>query len=627
MSISFLSRDRRVLVGFFLLILLGIVQLTALQANFSLASPEPAEKIEEYIRQLQAPEGKVKHLFTINPGGPIFELSAPMKALIKQGNTIQARLLRELKDAGHRNEVALILANVGDKDALQPLIELLPTAEKLTKEETFSTMCLLYALWQLTGKELGIHHKWSPAYTPQFRKQWLSWYTSNKDYLYTPTTPKLTAYRWGRDAILVDVEAKLARRPTAEYRKEHPWINYAEIKNWRDDQAYEKKLKDFCFSLIVNLCWNPNGHTPAEAIPALARLSDPRALAALHQLSTFAESLDEYLCFNLIWRLEERGDPSSLPYLKDLQKLATRKEQADALEQRRQGVIERNRLLKKYGDELKGKHLDGGQIDFIWCLEYSDGVKALLAKLRDRNNDHWLPRYLRVAAYVNEESVRACLKDMTRDDTRDERAQTMAHGALAQQGDKESLEQLKRSLTHKKPGVRLAAAEGLWHLGNREGFRTLLDLLELRPLEENGEAGRGGKGSEKDEPNVKIIRTACKILGEMGDRSAIKALQSLLPQNLNGVLAGRGSGTGWPGRPDVVALAKLGDFSGIDVLRASIRKGDPLNVTGTWVSGGDFVEIGLKRFIPELLPLFEERDEGKRVQAAQAILILLERGK
>ena len=90
---------------------------------------------------------------------------------------------------------------------------------------------------------------------------------------------------------------------------------------------------------------------------------------------------------------------------------------------------------------------------------------------------------------------------------------------------------------------------------------------------------------------------------------------------------GRGSGTGWFGRPDAVALAKPGDFLGIGVLRASIIKGDPLGVVGDWCFKGDFVEIGLKRFIPEILPMLESRDEDKRALAAQAILLLLENAR
>ena len=175
--------------------------------------------------------------------------------------------------------------------------------------------------------------------------------------------------------------------------------------------------------------------------------------------------------------------------------------------------------------------------------------------------------------------------------------------------------------------MRFAAAEGLWKLGHRDGFQALVELLDVRPVESGGEGGTVGEGSllkvtASRGTNVEIIRSACKVLGEMGDRSAAEALKTLLPLNLNGVLGG-GSGTGWMGRPDAVALAKLGDFSGIAVLRASIDGGDRLDIA----SSGNFVEIGLKRLIPELLPLLEHDNDRKRVLAAREILLLLERGK
>jgi HEAT repeat protein len=299
---------------------------------------------------------------------------------------------------------------------------------------------------------------------------------------------------------------------------------------------------------------------------------------------------------------------------------------------RRAYALERLRLLEKYPRELEGKPFDAeDQMGFMRCLDGAAGVERLVANLRNRKYDVFLSSYLRVARYVDREPVRACLKKITRDDSRDERAKTMAHGALARLGDKDSLDHLKRSLTHKHPGVRLAAAEGLWNLGNREGFQTLVDLLALRPIETGGEGVTVGDGSftvtAVREPNVEYIRAACDILGEMGDRAAVEPLKRLLPLNLNGILGGGGSGCGWSGRPDVVALAKLGDFSGIDVLRAAIARGDRLGVVGDWCRTGDFVAVGLKRFIPDILPLLDHRDESKRVQAAQAILLLFERGK
>jgi HEAT repeat protein len=221
---------------------------------------------------------------------------------------------------------------------------------------------------------------------------------------------------------------------------------------------------------------------------------------------------------------------------------------------------------------------------------------------------------------------------MASDKSRDDKARTLVHGAFARLGEKDSLEHLERSLTHKEPGVRLAAAESLWHLGNRDGLKALVELVGLRPIASGGEGVTTGDGliikvTTIEGANLDYIRSACEILGEMGDRSAVEPLKALLPLNLNGALATGGSGTGWSGRPDAVALAKLGDFSGMAILRASISKGDPLGAAGSWGQIGDFAEIGLKRFIPDLFPLLKDRDERKRVQAAQAILILLERGR
>jgi hypothetical protein len=596
----------------------------------ALPEPSPPGAVDLDIRRLAAPEGRAKYLFDFNPGGPVFEYSAPMKNLVARGSAAQPRLLGALQDPHVRNEVALILSRVGDKDALPHLIELLPTTAELTDEERFTTKCLLYALWQLTGMELGIHHKFNPAYTPEFRAQWWAWYESNRDYLYTPPAPKKTAYGWGRDRVLVDIEAKLVGRPTAAYRAEHPWIDFEEIRHWRDDPAYEQKLKDFCLSMVVNLSWNAYGFAPREAVRALGRVRDPRALTTLHALCALAEDADD--AHDLIWTLDERGDPSSIPVIEKIPRPKNPRWKEDGDNPRRAYALERLRLLEKYRQQLQGKPFDAEhQMDFMRCLEGAKGVERLVAKLRDRKYDVFLSRYLRVAAYVDREPVRACLKEMSRDAARGDRARTMVHGALAKLGEKDSIDHLKQALTHKHPGVRLAAAEGLWGLGSREGFKTLLEILDVRPIETGGEGVQVGEGTltvtALQGANVEYIRDACAILGEMGDRSAVEPLKWVLPLNLNGILGGGGSGSGWEGRPDAVALAKLGDFSGLAILRESIRRGDRLNVVGSWGSTGDFVAIGLRRLIPELLPMLDHHDESKRVQAAQAILLLLEGGK
>jgi hypothetical protein len=142
MRISFLFCRWRVVASFIVFILLLMCQPTV-QMIHSIENTRPSDRIDSFVRQLHAPEGKVKYLFTISPGGPVFEHSAPMQKLVEQGNAVQPRLLPELKDARIRNEVALILAETGDKDALPHLIEFLPTKEKLTEEEGFGQVAAL----------------------------------------------------------------------------------------------------------------------------------------------------------------------------------------------------------------------------------------------------------------------------------------------------------------------------------------------------------------------------------------------------------------------------------------------------------------------------------------------------
>jgi hypothetical protein len=394
--------------------------------------------VDSLIHQLDAPDGKVKYLFSINPGGPIFELSVPMKKLVEKGRGIQPGLLNELKDPRRHNEVALVLARIGDKDALPGLIEGLPTKEKLTADEDFTCMRFLYALWQLTGMELGIHHKFSPKYTPEFRANWQAWYEANKDYLYSPSKPRLTTYSWGWDRVLVDQEAKLAAMPTDVYRREHAWIPYEEIKIWRNAPDYEQKLKNFCFSIILNLTWNPHGLNTGEGLPSLRRVRDPRALSALHTLCGMA---DVSIARVLIWVLGEKGNPSSIPYLEKIPRSKDEETRSDSIERARLDAIRRIRLLQKYSKELEGKPFDTEQQTyFMECLEGPKGVEDLIAWMCKPDQDCFLPLYLRVAAYVDQEPTRSFLRDMVRDNSRNDRSKAMVHAALAQLGEKDSVD-------------------------------------------------------------------------------------------------------------------------------------------------------------------------------------------
>jgi hypothetical protein len=226
MKTSTCTRARRVIVGLFAIGLLLAAWRPIFQTALQAGDAEPPGTVDDLIFQLQAPEGKVAFFGCINPGGPVFMFSAPMKKLAERGSAIQYRLLPHLKDPRIRNEIALILGEVGDKKAVPNLIDALPTKGQLTDDEQFSTLCILDSMWRLTGMQLGISSKFQPKYTPEFRARWQAWYLANKPFFYTPTKSELDAGCTFRYRVAVDFEAKYAATPTAVYRKVHPWITH-----------------------------------------------------------------------------------------------------------------------------------------------------------------------------------------------------------------------------------------------------------------------------------------------------------------------------------------------------------------------------------------------------------------
>lgn len=591
--------------------------------------PESTDSVDNLIRQLSTPAGKAQYHGFLNPGGPIFLPSPAMTELIARGRAIQPRLIETLGNPEFRNEVALVLAEVGDKEALPRLIEYLPSKETLSEEEDYSTMCLLYALRGLTGLQLGISSKFGPHYTPETQALWRRWYETNRDYLYSPPLMKVPFPGQDPIPVLVDVEAKLAGRPTEVYRKENPWVSYDEIKTWRDDPDYVGKLKTFCYSVILNPRSGGDQYTSRDTLWALVHVRDSRATAALHAFC--ARATDAATADDLLWAIAERADPAFLPFIENAPRSEDPRIEAERFGPRRRRAAEQIRLLNKYRAELTDIPLDlEWQKLIAECRESQAGVDRLLGCLRKRNDS--LSDYLRVAGYVDREPVRNCLKDLANDKTISDQSRMHAYAALARLKEPGFPDHLREGLLHKHPGVRLAAAEGLWRVGNREGYKTLLNILDVRPVETGSEGVEIGNGSiitvsALRDTNVELIRDACRLLGEMGDRSAIEPLKRVLALNLNGVNGSGGSGTCWPGRPDAVALARLGDDSGIGVLRASLENGDRVDVLGSWWHCGDYVKIGEKRYIPDLVPMLEHHDQGKQILAAREILLLLENGR
>ncbi len=591
-----------------------LVPLAVLLSEFSTkeSGATPFDRaVTRHIELLTKPEGKVQSMGFINPGGLWLIESPAMDWLVAQGPAVQPRILQALDDPRSRREAALVLGEIGDGDSVARLIELLPERGELDGDEGFTTDCVLRSLNRLTGERFGVHTKFYRDYAPSVRREWQEWHSANKDYL-------VRNHSDSGSRMIVDGEAKFARRPASEYRREFPRVHFNEIARWRNDADYERRLKAFCFTLLVDAVSDDR-----EAKRALSELEDSRSQSILHELCRSAK--DTIAAHDLIHILGEQGNPTSIPLLEAIPK------STDWADESRTYAIERIRHFIRYGDRLNGISMDrGNQFHFLRCLAEPKAVEKLIADIGDAKRDSFLSSDLEVAAHLDREPVRECLKRLTKDSSRDPAVRTKAHAALARLGELMSRDHLFHSLSDPHPGVRLAAAEGLWRLGRRDGFSTLVDLLSLRPIETGGEGVSAGNGILKVEAvrggNIERIRTACEILGEMGDRRAIPALKSLLGENLNGVLGGGGSGSGWAGRPDVVALARMGDFSGIELLRESIRHDDRLDVL-RWYRGSDYGEIGIRRFIPDLLPLLNSRKPDKRIEAAREILLLFQRGR
>jgi HEAT repeat protein len=573
--------------------------------------------VDDEIRQLHTPKGKLEYVAWMVPGGAWFHYSEPMNALIAHGNAIQPRLLAELDDSRIRNSVVVILSEIGDKDVLPFLIDRLPTTDALTNEQRDMTVCLLTALQRLTGTDLYTLDRFGLEYRVEFRTRWRKWYDGNRDYLYLPSSA--SPFDVGsRTRVAIDWEAKLAGVPTASYRELHPWVRFDEIETWRDDARYWKKLEDYCYAVILNEDW----------YDALGPLRNPRILPTIRARCRLPMS--PYTADSLIRLLGDRDDPTLLPMIENFPRSNIDPSEGDWYAERRTRIISWLRSLEKMRREHSFVPHETDRFDaYARYLADAEDADQLVAEMRDRKNDWNIESLLQSAGYIDRAPVRSFLKEMIGDATRDDRTKALAHGALARLGEKSSVDTLRRSLNHSDSRVRLAAAECLWRMGMRDGFQTLIDLLALRSLESGREGVAVGESgftvTALRGTKVEVIRRACKILGEMGDPRAIEPLANLQTVNLNGVSISGGSGTGWPGRPDIVARAKLGDYSGVPYLRESVHNYNRLDVVRT--GGGDYLEIGLKKFIPDIFPELGHHDTYRRMTAAQNILLLLERGK
>ncbi len=172
------------------------------------------------------------------------------------------------------------------------------------------------------------------------------------------------------------------------------------------------------------------------------------------------------------------------------------------------------------------------------------------------------------------------------------------------------MERLRGRLEDRAPLVRVEAATELWEQGRKDGVPILLEALSLRPL--RGE-------------NLEAVRRACEPLGKMRASAAVKPLRALLSEDLS--RTGSPSHGLWPGRPDAVALARMGDEEGIRFLERTLSEGDAWKVVGRWPATGDIEAVGLRRLLSRMVPFLGAEELEKRVHAARAIVRLIDAGK
>ncbi len=563
------------------------------------------EKADALLESLKAGTERSRLMGWSMPGGPMFRGSATTSELWALGPEIEPYLRPQLSDPAISSEIALVLAGTGGVDSLPALIAAIPP------KDGFEYTCVVYALWRLTNQSIGIHSRMEVGWSPDVQDRWLRWYEGRKDYLYGEA-----------GSVSLDVEAWTLGIPTGEYRKEHPWIPHEAIREPRDGPEYERQLREFAVSRLLRSVWRYENFD-TDVLRMLSEVDDPRSLATIRRLA--GEPAEPGLRLaSIAWALRRKA-PGTIP---DLERLLETAEAEDARFVRY--PLAWAKLDRRLGPGRLGRGVESDQaLLLLECLEDGKRIPDLIARLQVRAPDDGL---IRIAGFVDHEGVASALRSIRDSAEGDPLRRVQAASVLGRRGDPASIEFLNVGLAHDKPQVRLEAAEGLWKLGSREGLPMLLALLGLRPLEDGRKGSTGVRTFVPPDPasNLGVVRRACELLGEMGDPSAIEPLRKLRSENLNGFL-GRGAGatgTGWYGRPDIVALAKLGEFSGMDVLLESARNGDPLGVAGDSGRDGDLLEIGLKRYAPALVPMLAlSGHEMKDLYAARAIVRLLDRGR
>jgi HEAT repeat protein len=213
-------RARRVAAALVGLVGLGVAAYL-LRPGRAAGPPEVAG----LVSLLRVPGNQAKVVGHMTPGGELIEYSWPMKRLIDIGDVAREPLHGRLADEGVRNEVALVLGEIGDETTVPLLIEAFPEPQAPPAPFDYanpdpaqvSAICFTRALRELTGQSFGVG-RFGPEVEPGTRQQWRDWWAkAHKTFWVRDPSPRPNVTRKTVPDILAQLDTALTN-PDARVR-------------------------------------------------------------------------------------------------------------------------------------------------------------------------------------------------------------------------------------------------------------------------------------------------------------------------------------------------------------------------------------------------------------------------
>lgn len=150
-------------------------------------SPGKPDTFDDLISQLHEPANKTSIIFRSVPGGETLEYTPPMRQLIALGDAARQPLVHRLKEQGIQNEVALVLAEIGNETTVPVLIEAFQDIQFPDVDYNYqnpdpaflNVVCFTKALCNLTGESIG-HSRWGTDFNKENKQKWRDWWANSQ---------------------------------------------------------------------------------------------------------------------------------------------------------------------------------------------------------------------------------------------------------------------------------------------------------------------------------------------------------------------------------------------------------------------------------------------------------------